>query len=188
MTQPQSAADGRGEPPRSARIDWRTALAEHDRWLRTVVLARLGERQAVDEVMQEVALAAVRQRATLDDPTKAAPWLYRLAVRQSLLFRRKMGRKRRLEQRYGQHRRPVESDNRTRDPLAYLLAEERQQRVREAMRRIGKGDAELLMLKYTENWSYQQIAEHLGKTASAIESRLHRARAQLRMKLMAMDV
>src|SRR6266851_1768136 len=44
-------------------LDWAAKLAEHDRWLRTIVLARLGERQAVDEVMQEVALAAVAQRA-----------------------------------------------------------------------------------------------------------------------------
>ena len=39
-------------------------------WLRTVVLARLGEPQAVDEVMQEVALAAVEQRSPLSDPEK----------------------------------------------------------------------------------------------------------------------
>ena len=35
-------------------IDWQAALAQHDRWLRTVVLARVREPQAVDEVMQEV--------------------------------------------------------------------------------------------------------------------------------------
>ena len=42
-------------------IDWQAALTQHERWLRTVVLARLREPQAVDEVMQEVALAAVKQ-------------------------------------------------------------------------------------------------------------------------------
>ena len=39
-------------------------------WLRTIVYARVGEPQAVDEVMQEVALAAVRQKAPIADPTK----------------------------------------------------------------------------------------------------------------------
>ena len=75
----------------AASIDWPSVLAEHGRWLRTVVCARLGEPQAVDEVMQEVSLAAVRQQAPLNDPEKVAPWLYRLAVRQSLLYRRKHG-------------------------------------------------------------------------------------------------
>src|SRR5688500_13814793 len=78
----------------SPPIDWDAALAQHGRWLRTIVLARVRERQAVDEVMQEVALAAVRQSAPLLDVAKVAPWLYRLAVRHSLLHRRKCGRKR----------------------------------------------------------------------------------------------
>ena len=59
-------------PPASA-IDWPRVLAEHDRWLRTVVYARLGEPQAVDEVMQEVSLAAVRQKAPINDLEKLPP-------------------------------------------------------------------------------------------------------------------
>ena len=62
------------------KIDWQVTLAQHDRWLRTVAVARVRERQAVDEVMQEVALAAVKQAAPLADHTKVAPWLYRLVV------------------------------------------------------------------------------------------------------------
>ncbi|MGA2259603.1 MAG: hypothetical protein ABSG53_33420 [Thermoguttaceae bacterium] len=62
-------------------------LTSHDRWLRTVVYARVGEVQAVDEVMQEVSLAAVRQQAPINDVEKITPWLYRLAVTHSLLYR-----------------------------------------------------------------------------------------------------
>src|SRR5581483_9631558 len=85
-------------------IDWAATLAEHDRWLRAAVLARLGERQAVDEVMQEIALAAVAQRAPLQDPTRVGAWLYRLAVRQTLLYRRRHGRLRRLLGNYADRR------------------------------------------------------------------------------------
>ena len=66
-----------------AAIDWPVVLAQHDRWLRTVAFARLGERQAIDDVMQEVSYAAVAQKAPLDDPSKVAPWLYQLVVRRS---------------------------------------------------------------------------------------------------------
>lgn len=169
-------------------VDWVAALAEHDRWLRTIVLARSGEPQAVDEVMQEVALAAVRQRSPLADPTKVAPWLYRLAVRQSLLYRRRMGRKRRREQGYGEEYRPTEEDTRGYDPLGWLLAEERRSLVRTAIARLPRKDAEILLLKYTEGWSYHDIAAHVGISHSAVESRLHRARAQLRRQLAALDV
>jgi DNA-directed RNA polymerase specialized sigma24 family protein len=83
MRQSQSGPtnDAAGGP----RIDWPAVLATHDRWLRTVVYARVGEPQAVDEVMQEVSLAAVRQKAPINDVEKVTPWLYRLAVTQSLL-------------------------------------------------------------------------------------------------------
>ena len=77
-------------------IDWPTVLAQNDRWLRTVAAWRLRDRHAVDEVMQEVALAAVRQAAPLHDPSKVAPWLYRLTVRHVLLYRRQRGRAQRL--------------------------------------------------------------------------------------------
>jgi len=172
----------------AARIDWPAVLREHDRWLRTVVVARLGEAQAVDEVMQEVALAAVRQRAPIADPSKVAPWLYKLAVRQSLLYRRKQGRRRRLAERYARRRRPTEHDTRHPDPLDWLLNEERRRRVREAMGRLSRRDAEILMLKYTEDWSYRNLAEHLGVSRSAVESRLHRARERLRKELAALEV
>jgi RNA polymerase sigma-70 factor (ECF subfamily) len=49
-------------------------------------------------------------------------------------------------------------------------------------------DAEILLLKYTEDWNYHQIAAHLGISHAAVETRLHRARARLRQELAAMDV
>lgn len=174
--------------PGAAGIDWSSVLAEHERWLRTVIGARLGEPQAVDEVMQEVSLAAVRQRAPLNDPAKVAPWLYRLAVRQTLLYRRKQGRRRKMVDRYADRVRPSEADNRQADPLGWLLAEERRTQVRSAMKRLPKRDAEILMLKYNEYWSYDTLAQHLGVSHSAVEARLHRARQRLRTELAAVDV
>lgn len=164
-------------------VDWREALARHDRWLRTVIYARLGEPQAVEEVLQEVSLAAIRQQAPIQDVTKVAPWLYRLAVTQSLLYRRKQGRRRKLTDRYAQRFRPTEADVRQLDPLGYLLADERRRQVRQAIARLPKRDAEILLLKYTEDWSYRDLAGHLGVSEGAVEARLHRARQRLRQEL-----
>ena len=175
-------------PADAAAIDWSGELARHERWLRTVICARLGEPQAVDEVMQEVSLAAIRQRAPINDPEKVAPWLYQLAVRQSLLYRRKQGRRRKLIDRYAERFRPSEADNRQTDPLGWLLNEERHVNVRKAMSRLPRRDAEILMLKYNEDWSYRDLVEHLGISHSAVEARLHRARQRFRVELTAMDV
>ncbi len=169
-----------------AAIDWQATLASHERWLRMIVGARVGEPQAIDEVMQEVAMAAVRQRAPIQDESKVAPWLYQLAVRQSLLYRRKMGRSRKLTERYAARQDPASQTGG--DPLTWLLKNERRAMVRVAMKRLPRRDAEILMFKYAEGWSYLKIAETLGVSTSAVEARLHRARARLRKELTAMDI
>lgn len=168
-------------------FDWSVLLKDHDRWLRSIVYARLGEPQAVDDVMQEVALAAVRQSAPIQDKTKVAPWLYRLAVRQTLLYRRKMGRSRNLTKRYADKFQPTENDTREESPLDWMMSLERQAQVRYAMRQLRPTDAEILMLKYGQNWNYHKIAEHLGVSHSAVEARLHRARGRLRKELISMQ-
>ena len=170
------------QPTDAARpsIDWPQELARHGRWLRTVVAARLACREGVEEVLQEVALAAVAQRAPLTDPDKVGPWLYRLAVTQTLLYRRKLGRQRRLTERFANRLQPCESNSREADPLSWLLAHERRQFVRQALDRIARRDREILLLKYSEGWNYHQLAKHLGISHSAVETRLHRARARLR--------
>lgn len=168
-------------------LDLTMVLRQHDRWLRTVVYARVGEWEAVDDVMQEVALAAIRHWAILPESGRMGPWLYRVAVRQSLLYRRKAGRRRKLADGYAQQVPPTEHDPSSVNPLDWLLMRERSQHVRAALQQLANRDREILMLKYAENWSYQQIAEHLGVTHSAVEARLHRARARLRAALAALD-
>lgn len=174
--------------PPNAGLDWAATLAAHERWLRTVVYARLGDREGVEDVLQEIALAAVRQAAPIQDPAKIAPWLYGLAVRQCLLYRRKCGRRRKLTDRYREARPPLEHDASGPDPLDWLLADERQRLVRQALQRLSRRDAEILLLKYSENWNYHQIANQLGLSHSAVETRLHRARRRLRDELASLSV
>ncbi len=173
--------------PSPVGVDWPAALAEHGRWLRTVILARVGDHSAADDVMQEVATAAVEKGHQLRDPTRVAPWLYRLAVVGALQYRRRQGRRRKLIDRLAERHPPSAADSRERDPLDWLLADERKVLVRKALERVPRRDAEILLLKYTEDWSYRQLAEHLGLSESAVEARLHRARQKMRRALTAVD-
>ena len=174
-------------PARVTDTGWSSALAQHDRWLRTVVYARVGESDAVDEVMQEVSLAAMRQ-ASSESPREWGPWLYRVAIRQALLFRRKLGRRRRLNARYRERQGAVGESPAEPSPLEWLLADERRQLIRRALGRLPRRDREILLLKYTEEWNYRQIAAHLGISQSAVEARLHRARRRMRDELMQAQV
>jgi RNA polymerase sigma-70 factor (ECF subfamily) len=147
-----------------------------------VILARTGEPQAVDEVFQRVALAAAENHARLADPAKLAPWLHRIAVVQSCRYRRKLGRERRAVASLVKRQTSLDNGY-ANDVLALLLARERREQVHRAMSRISGRDAEILLLKYGERWSYRQIAAHLGITEKAVDARLLRARARLRKEL-----
>jgi RNA polymerase sigma-70 factor (ECF subfamily) len=147
----------------------------------------VGDAAAADDVMQEVATAAVHKGHQLRDPSSVGAWLYRLAVVGSLQYRRRQGRRKKLIERYADRAAPAENNSRERDPLDWLLADERKTLVRQALGRMPKRDAEVLLLKYSEDWSYRQMAEHLGMSESAVEARLHRARQKLRSELHRLD-
>jgi RNA polymerase sigma-70 factor (ECF subfamily) len=170
-----------------SRPDWGAALVAHESWLRTVILARTGEIQAVEDVFQRVALAAVEQAAPLIDPAKVAPWLHRLAVIHSARYRRTMGRERRAMRSFNENRAHL-SNGCAGDVLGWLVARERHDQTRLALARLEGADVEVLMLKYGEKWSCRQIAERLGISEKAVDSRLTRARVRLRHELLASGI
>lgn len=164
-----------------AVIDWDGALRAHEAWLRKVVRGRLGQADLVDDVMQNVALAALRGEQRPRDPAKVAPWLYRVAVKQCLMQRRSLGRRRKLTLQLSA--RPGEFSRADDDPLLWLLGRERREAVRAALGRLSDIDRELLILKHTEQWTYQQLADRLGVSVHTIEYRLLQARKRLRSEL-----
>lgn len=161
-----------------AKEAWERLITEHQRWLKQIIRARVGETQAIDEVFQEVTVQALAQQSPLLDFSKASAWLYRVTVMQCLLYRRKAGRRRKLLHRFSQM--PARE---TVDPLGWLLRTERHEQVQQAMLQLPAQDAELLLLKYVEGWRYQQMADRLGLSVTVVETRLHRARARLRQLL-----
>jgi RNA polymerase sigma factor (sigma-70 family) len=163
-------------------------FVRHRGWLRTVVATQLREPGAVQEVLDEVALAAVSARGVPAEASRWAPWLYRVAVRSALLYRRRLGRERRRREVYAGRLAGREDPGAAYDPLRLLLADEERGLIRKAVEGLRRKDAEVLLLKYSEGWSYGEIAGRLGMTASAVEARLHRARKRLRDELAALGV
>jgi RNA polymerase sigma-70 factor (ECF subfamily) len=174
-------------------IDWQKAIASNRNWLRKVLHSRIGDRHSVDDLMQEVALAVVKQStdgaagAVPSEPAKVAPFLYRLAVRQAANFHRKANRK--------SNAKPELNDTlheklttREPQPLDWLLKQEHEHSLQNAVNALDEESREILMLKYTENWSYKQLAQHMGITEKAVERRLARARQNMRIHLKNMNI
>jgi RNA polymerase sigma factor (sigma-70 family) len=163
-------------------IDWSKALQEHRRWLATVIQSRLSDRQAAEDVLQEVVLAAIVQSSRPTDPSKIAPWLYRIALRKVINHHRSTGRRRRLIERavaLGQ----LQKESVTKIPGEWMMQSEQAITVSQAMESLEPQDRQILLLKYTEDWGYQELSEHLGISIKTVEYRLLKARRALRAKL-----
>jgi RNA polymerase sigma-70 factor (ECF subfamily) len=171
----------------------------HGSWLRAVAIARLRGLEGADDVMQDVAMAAIRNWDTLRTNANAKPWLYRLTVRAALMHRRTLGRARKrikdaidtYLQRNGNseaaHVSPTDTPDADMpgtgaggDPLASILATERHAQLRIAIAKLPVKDMEMLLLKHVDDCSYQEIAQRLGVTPGVVQMRLFRARQKLR--------
>jgi len=163
---------------------WTQLMTDHRGWLGAVIFARVRDRDAVEEVLQETALAAVAGTHCVDSE-KMSRWLYRVAIRQSILYRRKQCRNTKKTEGYKAqtlvNQTTVGRDADT--PYEILAAHEQAELVSRAVCRLTNSDREVLLLKYTENWSCQEIATRLGVSLTAIKSRLLRARGNLRREL-----
>ena len=158
---------------------------EHESWLRTVVRSRLHEPDAVEDVMQNIALAIVKHSEILNQVNRIPAWLYQIAVRQVLMYRRSSGRRRKMYDRVAAD--PAARSEPPVSPLDGLLASETQENIKKALSELPEIERQILMLKYAEGWSYKELASHLGVQEDTIEYRLLRARKNLRRLLVRFD-
>ncbi len=167
--------------PAPEGIDWPAALDHHGSWIRKVVNARLRHAHDVDDVVQEISSAVFKQDSRPQDPEKVAPWLYGVAVRQASQFLRKRGQHERLLDRYAEQSR--ENTQSLPNPREWVMQREQSQGVRYALEQLPADDREILILKYSEELSYRQLASLLGVTEKVVEHRLLKARKALRREL-----
>jgi RNA polymerase sigma factor (sigma-70 family) len=170
------------ESRREAPIDWVEALERNHRWLSTVIRSRLADHQAAEDVLQEVALAAIAQTSRPTDPSKVAPWLYRIALRKVINHHRATGRRRRLIDRAIASG-SIASEADETAPGDWLMQSEGKKMLAEVMKTLEPQDRQILLLKYSEGWGYNELSEHLGVSVKTVEYRLLKARKSLRARM-----
>lgn len=139
-------------------------------------VARLvGDREAVADIVQETMLAAARSARQFDDGRGTLwGWLWGIAVHQVAQHYRRRARQPAGSVSAGAG--PDEPLGRDPEPPVELLAAERVELVRDVLRRLSPEYSSLLIAKYVERRSLQELAELHGSTAAAIGSKLARAR------------
>jgi RNA polymerase sigma-70 factor (ECF subfamily) len=152
------------------------ALVRHyDGGLRSLAYRVLGDRDRMDDALQEAYVKAFRSLPTFRGGAKLGTWLYRIAYNACL---DELERGRRIV--------PL--------PLAAVEAEadlrsgtddrvERRVVVAEALRALSVADRAAVLLVDAHGFTYEEAAQILDVPSGTVGSRLNRARAALRLAL-----
>jgi len=142
--------------------------------------SRLGSDLAED-ITAETFLAAFRARGRYDlSRDNARPWLYGIAIRQ-------IGKHARAERRYRDALSRVQAERVSADfgdrVADQVTAEQLRPRLAAVLSALPRQDRELLLLVAWTDLSYEESAQALGVSVSAVKSRLHRIRRRTRAAL-----
>jgi RNA polymerase sigma-70 factor (ECF subfamily) len=190
-SQASPPAENRPETPAAADPGWE-ALAKvaagdadafadlveaHQERLLRLCERMLGDVEAARDAAQEVFLKAYRKAADFRPQGQVYTWLYRIATNHCLnqLRRRRLVRFVQWEDPGERETAPLDPPDGGPDPEATLESRRRWQHTRKTIARLPAGQRAVLILARFEGLSYRQIAEVLGITEGAVESRLFRA-------------
>jgi RNA polymerase sigma-70 factor, ECF subfamily len=130
----------------------------------------VGDDHAADDLLQDVWFDVYRDVARLADPGAFPAWLYRIARRRALGALRK--------------RRQSSVSLEGIDPVAEEEADdfsaEDAERVHSALGQIAPDHREVLLLRFIEEMSYEDIARVTGCQLGTVRSRIHYAKRALR--------
>lgn len=141
----------------------------------------LGDAEEARDAAQEVFLKAYRKAGEAQPRGQVYTWLYRIAVNHCLnkLRRRKLVRFLRWTDPEEPDAPAFDPPDRAADPAAALEARRRWRATRRAIAKLPENQRVVLILARFEGLAYRQIAEVLGITEGAVESRLVRAMRRL---------
>jgi RNA polymerase sigma-70 factor (ECF subfamily) len=153
-----------------------TELLRHEPSVRRLVHRLLGwSRRAgdLDDIVQDVLLAAWRNLDRFRGGAQPSTWLLRIAIHTTRSHQRRRALWRRLF--------PV--GEAAAEPVAAAAphpVDAQMTRVHAAMAQLAHADRELLVLRYLEQRDVEQIAADLDLPRNTVDVRLSRARARLR--------
>ena len=144
----------------------------------SIALRFTGEESAAMDIAQEVFLKLLARIQSFRREARFETWLYRLAVNTCLDHQRRRRRLLPLIEDLIEVVRPSKAS-----ALTDLLREEAQGQVRKMVARLTPEHRMVVVLRYTEGLSYEEIAEILGCSKGTVASRLNRAHKILERRL-----
>lgn len=163
-------------------------LAAHqDRVFRTALGLLGGNEEAAREVAQEVLVSAFRNLHSFRGESRFATWLYRMTANFVKNHQVAQGRRKARFVSLDHSGDPDDPDGPAREYAAggvsardQAAGNEMMAVLMERMQLLPEEYRSVLVLRYIEDRSYEEIAEALGIALGTVKSRVNRARAELR--------
>lgn len=156
-------------------------LAEHRDVVRRVIERRVPI-ASVEDIVQEVALAAVKSDDLPTRPGERAHWLCRVALAQVALHWRKQAAAKTTVLTDGKALEAV--DDASSDPIHWLITQESHEQLHAALGRLPPDLKIVLVCKILHGKTYAEVAKELAITVAAAEYRLRAAKRALRKILL----
>ena len=156
--------------------------------LLSVIYLRMGpdlrRRMDPEDVLQEVAIEAIRSWGTLDDPDNVGAWLVTLARRKvARIIRDQVGVAARDPRREHKMHTDIPLADRRSGPVTTADRKDRLALLEEALTRLTPAHREVLVMARIEKRPVREIAARMGRTENAIHLLLGRALKRLREEL-----
>jgi len=159
-----------------------TLVDRHASELFRLALSLSATRADAEDVVQETLLGAYRGMRNFDARASVKTWLKRILVRQAARAWNKSRTSRKALALEAVDVEPPPSPASVREGTA-TGAVDRKIDVAAVLKTLPREYREILVLREFEQMSYTEIAESLGVPQGTVESRLHRARAELKSRL-----
>ena len=153
-------------------------VAIHRPRITRLVYRLLGWPTDVDDMVQEVFLAALTQCRKFRGESALSTWLTVIALNKCRTHRRGLLSRWRTLRRAS--RRPVKLES---PADAAAVQDDTLARVRQAIKKLAARDREVIVLHYLEDRGVVEMSELLKIRTNAVEVRLHRARQRLKKLL-----
>lgn len=151
-----------------------TALVERfqDRVWR-VCYRLMGNAEDAHDAAQEVFVRLFLQRTRFEGRSRYSTWVHGIAIRTCLMMRRSQGRRRKHETLAADESRPQRSPQSRTDATID---------VNQILEALDDEERALLILKYAEGHSHEELAEMFEISVSACKMRIARARERLKQR------
>lgn len=163
---------------RGEEAAFRELFESHKDKVYSIALRYAGDPAAAMDITQDTFLKLMDRIGQFRGESSFDSWLYRLVVNSCLDYRRRQKRwMPMVEEFFDTFRAPQAT------ALQDLMKDERQQQVQDVVARLAPEHRVVVVLRYTEGLSYEEIAEILNCSRGTVASRLNRAHKVLERRL-----